>query len=269
MYQLFQSIKQSLLSMGQTSKNKEKGAELTEQVVESTEPVAESTAENTQAIHEHTIDELLDVCEGATCEILSKDNRLLFAGRIAHRNPDFKAISVEPRQNCEAPLGIQYGTPVKLQVRVRAEFGNLIMLYGIVSACSEEQWSIFVENAVACTESRKAFRQRVNVDATILSDSDFEFQGNCHLEDISLVGVAFSTPLELEMGQPFILSIPCLLENGHSYQLACTVASFRNTAQPDEPPLWRYGCAFDTLNEEVENILYKDIMTLQQNSRNT
>ncbi len=255
MYQLFESIKKTLFPVAKTEK-KEETLKTTEQ---ETEP----------PVHEHTLDELLDTCEGAACEVLAKDNDLLFAGYVAHRNPDFKAIAIEPRKNCEAPLGIKHGTAVKLQVRVRAKWGNLVMLYGTVSSCSEDQWSIFVESAVACTESRKAFRQRVDVDAKILSDADFEFLGTCHLEDISLVGVAFSTPLALEMGEPFILSIPYLLKNSHSYQLTCTVASVRNIAQPDESPCWRYGCAFDTLNEEMENALYKDIMTLQQNGRGT
>lgn len=263
MYHLFESLKQSLFSKKQTSKQKEQSHEQIEQTSETTEQPSETSEQ------EHTLDELLDICEGAACEVQTKDNDLLFAGYVAHRNPDFKAITIEPRKNCEAPLGIKHGTAVKLQVRVRAKWGNLVMLYGIVSACSEEQWNVFVENAVACTESRKAFRQRVDVDAKILSDSDFELLGTCHLEDISLVGVAFSTPIELEMGEPFILSIPYLLENSHRYQLTCTVASIRNIAQLDDPPCWRYGCAFDTLNEEMENALYKDIMTLQQNGRGT
>lgn len=261
MYHLFESLKQSLFSKGQTSKQKEQPPEPTEQTSETTEQPSETSEQ------EHTLDELLDICEGAACEVQTKDNNLLFAGYVAHRNPDFKAVTIEPRKNCEAPMGIKHGTSVKLQVRVRAKWGNLVMLYGTVSACSEDQWNIFIENAVACTESRKAFRQRVDVDAKILSDSDFSFQGNCHLEDISLVGVGFFSDLELELEQPFILSIPCLLENSHSYQLSCTVASVRNVSQPDESPSWRYGCAFDTLNEEVENALYKDIMTLQQSSR--
>ena len=117
-------------------------------------------------------------------------------------------------------------------------------------------------------QSRRAFRQRVEAEAEILWGPGFRFRGKCQLEDISLVGVAFYSPLKLDIGRQLILSIPCLTENGSSYQLASTVASARNTAEHGQPPRWRYGCAFDPLDEEVEGLLYKDIMTLQLHGRN-
>ena len=119
-------------------------------------------------------------------------------------------VTIEPRQNCEAPLGVGHGTPVKIQVRVREHWGNLVMLYGVVSVCEEDRWNIFIQNAVACTESRRAFRQRVEAEAEILWGPGFRFRGKCQLEDISLVGVAFYSPLKLDVGRQLILSIPCL-----------------------------------------------------------
>ena len=254
MHHFFAATKHSSVTTEQTQKNKEE--------VSSTE---ESTSDATE---EHTLDELLDVCEGAVCEVLTMDNYLFFAGHVAQRDPDFKMVTIEPHQNCEAPLGAGHGTPVKVQVRVREHWGNLVMLYGVVSVCEEDRWNIFIQNAVACTESRRAFRQRVEAEAEILWGPGFRFRGKCQLEDISLVGVAFYSPLKLDIGRQLILSIPCLTENGSSYQLASTVASARNTAEHGQPPCWRYGCAFDPLDEEVEGLLYKDIMTLQLHGRN-
>lgn len=251
---LFAATKQSSATMQQVPENKERIPATIEQASE--------------AIDEHTLDELLAACEGAVCEVLTTDNYLFFAGHVAQRDPDFKMVTIEPRQNSEAPLGVGHGTPVKVQVRVREPWGNLVVLYGVVSVCEEDRWNIFVKNAVACTESRKAFRQRVQAEAQILWGPGFRFRGKCQLEDISLVGVAFYSPLKLDVGRQLILSIPFLTENGPSYQLACTVATYRNTAQPSQPPYWRYGCAFDPLEEEVESMLYKDIMTLQLKGRN-
>lgn len=254
MEHLFAAKKQSSVPMGQ--------------IPETKEPISETTEQTSESVDEHTMDELLAACEGAVCEVFSMDNYLFFAGHVAQRDPDFKMVTIEPRQNSEAPLGVGHGTPVKVQVRVRAQWGNLVMLYGVVSVCEEERWNIFVQNAMACTESRKAFRQRVQGEAQLLWGPGFRFRGKCQLEDISLVGVAFYSPLKLEVGRQLILSIPFLTENGPSYQLACTIATNRNTAQPNQPPNWRYGCAFDPLEEEVEGLLYKDIITLQLQGRN-
>ena len=150
MHHFFAATKHSSVTTEQTQKNKEE--------VSSTE---ESTSDATE---EHTLDELLDACEGAVCEVLAMDNYLFFAGHVAQRDPDFKMVTIEPRQNCEAPLGAGHGTPVKVQVRVREHWGNLVMLYGVVSVCEEDRWNIFIQNAVACTESRRAFRQRVEAE---------------------------------------------------------------------------------------------------------
>lgn len=218
---------------------------------------------------EHSLTELLAACEGAMCEILTEDNYLFFGGHVTQQDPEFKMITVEPRRNSEAPLGVGHGTAVKIQVRVRESWGTLVMLYGTVSVCEEDYWKIFVNHAVACNECRRAFRQRVEVEATILWGPGFRFRGKCQLEDISLVGVALYSPLKLDVGRQMILSIPYLTEEyQYPYELPCTVAACRNVAEHGQPPRWRYGCAFDPLDEDLESILYKDIMMLQFKGRN-
>ena len=236
MHHFFAATKRSSVTTEQASENKEK--------------IPQTTGQTSEATEEHTLDELLAACEGAVCEVLTADNYLFFAGHVAQRDPDFKMVTIEPHQNSEAPLGAGHGTPVKVQVRVHEHWGNLVMLYGVISVCEEDRWNIFIQNAVACTESRRAFRQRVEAEAEILWGPGFRFRGKCQLEDISLVGVAFYSPLKLDVGRQLILSIPCLTENGFGYQFASTVASSRNTAEPGQPPRWRYGCAFDPLDEE-------------------
>lgn len=213
---------------------------------------------------EHSLDELLVACAGAACEVLTEDNYLYFGGHIVEQDAEFKMVRVEPRRNSEAPMGVQHGALVKIQVRVREPWGNLVMLYGTVSVCEEDHWNVFVQRAMSCTESRRAFRQRVEVEATILWGPGFRFRGKCQLEDISLVGVALHSPLKLEVGYKFLLSIPYLTqEYRYPYELGCTVAACRNLAEPGEAPRWRYGCALDPLDEDLESILYKDIMMLQ------
>lgn len=218
---------------------------------------------------EHTLTELLAACEGAMCEVLTEDNYLFFAGHVTEQDPEFKMATIEPRHNSEAPLGVGHSTAVKIQVRVHESWGTLVMLYGTVSVCEEDYWRIFVHHAVACNECRRAFRQRVEVEATILWGPGFRFRGKCQLEDISLVGVALYSPLKLDVGRRLVLSIPYLTEEyQYPYELPCTVAACRNVAEHGQPPRWRYGCAFDPLDEDLESILYKDIMMLQFKGRN-
>ena len=236
--------------------------ENTEAVPESAETPPEGT-ETVPSAADVALKELLSECQGSACEVQSEDNYLFFAGHVAQQDPDFKVVAIEPRRGSEAPLGVEHGTPVKVQVRVRTEWGNLVMIYGAVSSAGAESWNIFVKHAVACTECRRAFRQRVTVDAQLLWGPGFHFRGKCQLDDISLVGVAFYSPLKLDVGRQLILNVPALLPGGSSYKFSCTVAVCRNTAKPTQAPRWRYGCSFEPLDEEVESLLYKDIMTLQ------
>lgn len=253
MHHFFGATKHSSATTEQAHKNEEK--------ISSTAEVPSETSDT------KTLDELLDACEGAVCEVLTTDNRLFFAGHVSQRDPDFKMVTIQPYHNDETPFGVEHGEPVKVQVRVQEHWGNLVMLYGVISVCKEDKWTIFVQNATACTESRRAFRQRVDADAEILWGPDFRFRGKCQLEDISLVGVAFYSPLKLDTGRQLILSIPRLTKSGPSYQLSSTVVSSRNTAEPGQSPRWRYGCSFDPLDQEVEGSLYRDIMTLQIKAR--
>lgn len=229
---------------------------------ESGAPPAEET-ETVPSAADVALKELISECKGAACEVQSEDNYLFFAGHVAQQDPDFKVVTIEPRRGSEAPLGVEHGTPVKVQIRARTEWGNLVMVYGTVSVCGGESWNIFVQNAVACNECRRAFRQRVTVDAQLLWGPGFHFRGKCRLDDISLVGAAFYSPLKLDVGRQLILNIPALLPGGPSYRFACTVAVCRNMAKPAQSPSWRYGCSFEPLDEDVETQLYKDIMALQ------
>ena len=110
------------------------------------------------------------------------------------------------------------------------------MLYGNVSLCAATYWTIIVRNVVACAESRRAFRQKVGVEAQILWGPGLHFRAKCQVEDISLVGVAIHSPLKLEIGSRIVLSIPALIEDGPNYELPCSVVVRRNTAEAGLPP---------------------------------
>lgn len=211
---------------------------------------------------------MISNCMDALSEVLTEDNRVLFVGRMEEYDPDTNEVLIDLHRGSETPRGIIHGMPVKVQIHARKQSGSLVMLYGNVSLCAATYWTITVRNVVVCSESRRAFRQKVRVDAQILWGPGLHFRAKCRLEDISLVGVAFHSPLKLEIGSRIVLSIPALLKDGPSYDLPCSVVVRRNTAETGLPPVWRYGCDFGGLEEQVEEVLCKDIFTLQAKSVN-
>lgn len=214
------------------------------------------------------IEKMLSNCMNALSEVLTEDNRVLFVGRLEDYDPEENEVWIDLHRGSETPRGVIHGMPVKVQIHVKKQSGALVMLYGNVSLCAATYWTITVRNVVACSESRRAFRQKVRVDAQIIWGPGLHFHAKCQLEDISLVGVAFHSPLKLEIGSRIQLSIPALVKDGPSYELPCSVVVRRNIAGEGLPPLWRYGCDFGGLEGPVESLLCKDIFSLQARSVN-
>lgn len=209
------------------------------------------------------IEDMLAICADVLCEVLTEDNRVLFVGRLGTYDPKQNEVWIDLHRGNETPLGVIHNTPVKVQIHVKKQSGSLVMLYGNVSLCAATYWTIALRSVVACSESRRAFRQKVRAEAQLLWGPGLRFQGKCRLEDISLVGVAIRSPLKLETGSRVVLSIPALIEGGPSYELPCSVVVRRNTARSGLPPMWRYGCDFGGLEEPTEELLCKDIFALQ------
>lgn len=216
----------------------------------------------------NNIEDMLDTCVDGLCEVLTEDNRVLFVGRLEEYDPEQNEVWIDLHRGSETPRGVIHKMPVKVQIHVKKQSGSLVMLYGNVSLCAATYWTIIVRNVVACSEARRAFRQKVRVEAQILWGPGLHFRAKCQLEDISLVGVAIYSPLKLEIGSRIVLSIPALIKGGPSYELPCSVVVRRNTAEEGLPPLWRYGCDFGGLKGQTESLLCKDIFALQAKSVN-
>lgn len=224
--------------------------------------------EQNPAHPDNDMEEMLSACVDAVCEVLTEDNRVLFVGRMEEYDPEENEVWIDLHRGSETPRGVIHGMPIKVQIHAKRQWGSLVMLYGNVSICAATYWRIAVRNAVACAESRRAFRQKIRVEGQIFWGPGCHFKAKCRLEDISLVGVAFHSPLKLEIGSRVILSIPELVKGGPSYELPCSVVVRRNTASEGAPPLWRYGCDFGGLEEHLETTLCKDIFSLQARSVN-
>ena len=137
------------------------------------------------------------------------------------------------------------------------------MIYGKVQISAMDHWRILVEHVVACEELRKAFRQKIKVEGQIAQVGEEEKRVPCILEDISVVGVGFHAPAELEEGEPITLRIPRLTDQGKGYEILCKVAV---RVASEENGCWRYGCSFERLDEQTEGRLLKEILILQAKS---
>lgn len=213
-------------------------------------------------------EELIVQCVNAVAEVLRKDNRILFVGRISSYDPEREEIRVDLQRGTETPRGMIYNTPIKLQVHPGSQWGRLVMLYGNVLMCAGEYWFIKVNNAISCADNRRAFRQKVRAGGWITWGEQGEFRAECSLVDISLVGVAFHAAVELEEGADVVLHVPHLLRGGSEHTLPCTVVARRDAAEEEFAAFRRYGCSFHGLNGRMEDRLCRDILRLQAQSIN-
>ena len=179
-------------------------------------------------------------------------------------------ILLVPHKGQDAPQGIVYNTPIKIQIRQRKNGSNqMIIIDGTVITSSKAAWRIRAERSVTYMDTRKAFRQRIQVAAEVICTvRGMEQHIGCELEDISSSGVGFQSTVKLKEGRVVRLEIPFLLEGGPSYSFSCRVMTCREYR---EGLIWRYGCMFEDMDEREEDQLCGDIFQLQAKTlgRNT
>lgn len=212
--------------------------------------------------------EVISSCLGAVGEVVSQDNELLFVGRLEEYDSEYNDIEMWVYKGDQVPQWASCMTPVKVQLRSKGKPVRQVSIYGNLFNFTLDYWKIKVDHVVFCEEKRRAFRQPVEVHAVLHWGPGQKFRGKCTLEDISMMGLAFHSPLKLQPGSEIKLAIPKLLEEGPAYELACHVVSGCNIAKEGEPPLWRYGCEYNELDPQVENLLCKDIFLLQSQRMN-
>lgn len=205
-------------------------------------------------------DDLLLRSLGTIAEVLREDNQFFFVGRVASYDPMSQELRVDLHRGKETPQGVLYGAPVKVQLHIKGQWDELLMIYGKVLISALDHWRIQVEHAVVCEEARRAFRQKLKIEGCLIRECDKEAGPPCVLEDISVVGVGFHTKAELEVGDLVTLLIPPLTKSGSRYELLCRVVVRETSVKPGQ---WRYGCNFERLDQQTEGRLLKEILQLQ------
>ena len=212
--------------------------------------------------------EVISSCVGAVGEVISQENELLFVGRLEDYDPQYNDIQMWVYKGDQVPQWASCMMPVKVQLCSKGKPVRQVSIRGKLFNFTLDYWKIQIEDVIFCEEKRRAFRQPVEVNAVLHWGPGQKFQGKCTLEDISMMGIAFHSPLKLQPGSEVRLAIPQLLEEGPAYELACRVVAGRNIAKEGEPPLWRYGCEYGELDPQVETQLCKDIFLLQSQRMN-
>ncbi len=202
---------------------------------------------------------------GALCEVLTMKNDLLFVGMVGTYDPATGEISVELRKGESTPQGIIHRTEVKVRLHAIRGQSGVVLVYGVITRNTPDQWWIEVDRTIACLERRESFRLPLKGKATI-SSPDGRSQP-CELVDISLTGVGFRCRVPFAEEDQLLLSGVRLLEGGMDYTFRCHV---RRVVDAGEGEKWRYfcGCSFYDLRSGQEDRLCQDLFTLQSKAIN-
>lgn len=203
---------------------------------------------------------------GAACEVLQLDNKLLFTGSIDQYDARVDELTVSARDGSETPKGIIYHTPVKLHVQTTLAMNKVLLLYGQVCRCTPEFWTIVLRHTFSCAERRSSFRQPVSVEAVVSRGSGpaSSAAAPCRTIDISLSGLCFISRARYLAGEKIFVSSLQLHHDGPIHSFACTV----QRVQTLESGALRYGCQFDNITEQQEDLLFHDMFLLQVKTLN-
>ena len=85
---------------------------------------------------------------GAICEVLTRENHLLFVGRIQEYDRAGGRLCAELRKGEGTPGGVLYHEPVKVHIYMGQEQGKVMIAYGQVERNAADHWWIELENVV-------------------------------------------------------------------------------------------------------------------------
>ena len=211
----------------------------------------------------HKYEALLPDAVGAMCEVMTQENRFLFAAIVVEYNGRNHSICAELRKGEATPQGVLHQAPVKVRIRLKGR-SDVIFVYGRLDRNAADHWWIDVDEVELNPERRKNFRQRITGGA-VVTDAEGRREP-CRLVDISLSGIGFRSRAVYSEGDQLEVSELCIRKGGASYVFPCVV---RRVVQPEEGKEWRfYGCSFEELRPYLEDRLSRDIFALQSREIN-
>lgn len=203
------------------------------------------------------------------CEILTLENRLLLVGSLQKYDANAQNIFVELKNNDTVPRPQKVGETVKVQFHHSRNKERITVFLGKLFGCDRISWRIQLQEEIMRLETRQNFRQRVQGTAQVKRIWSATLQGSfqpCELVDISLGGICFRSELKYTVKETLFFSSVKLVPHGHTYSFHCIVRRIQPDAK--NPKFNLYGCEFRGLEVQEENLLCRDIFTLQSTELN-
>ena len=196
-------------------------------------------------------------------EIITGQNNLIGYGRISKIEKD--ALELVPCRAEELLPQVHFGTAVKINVFNVCE--GFRVLSGTVVRSGDALLRIVGLEVLVSSDRRRFLRVKANAQAyvTVLGD---DLPPECpkhpvkvYVEDISLCGIQFSTPVQYAPHSKVLIKTTLY---DTPLELHCEI---KRTTKQEGGQSYYYGCQFMRLYREQETDLYRILLRLQQRLR--
>ncbi len=194
------------------------------------------------------------------CEVLNKDNLLLFLGRITDLDRETDEITLEEYHGYNTSWEL---APVNTLLRVRLNnvdgTKKVLVLEGCVTQTNFDYLIVHIDRVIYKEEGRQNFRHGMNLEAYVELGGSDEEKKLCTIVDISVSGIGIKSETKYNVGDTLIFNNLQLREFGPRFDLKCKILRERE----DENEIYFYGCKFYEMPEYDEEILCQDILIIQ------
>ena len=197
---------------------------------------------------------------GLRCEVFTKENRLLFLGKITDFDSEQEEIVLEDFRGGNTPWQkVSTESWMKIRVNGIQNRKHVLLVEGVVKKAGVNQFRIHVENVIFKKEGRQNFRQGVSVPAAVAPVNYLSERQACRVVDISVTGIGIQCGMQYEIGQSLMILNVKFRRQGSVYNLKCKVLRCKE----EENGNFFYGCKFVDMTERQEDHLFQDILALQ------
>lgn len=198
---------------------------------------------------------------GATVEVLSKDNRLIFVGRVDSWRGE--AVVIREAKDNDLPMAL-YNKEVKL--RFFRERGNPV-LKGKVCGSTNLIWKVDRLEKMFTKEQRAFFRQGISTNIEGKCTRRIVQGGRnirvdpCRVLDISAGGMLIASKEEYVVNDRLSVFSVYFTKREGPFSFNCQV---RRVGEPDAGGMRRYGCKFEALSPKEQDRLLRAIFAVQR-----
>lgn len=197
---------------------------------------------------------------GMTVEVMSKENRLIFVGKVDSCTSE--AVVIRDAKGDDLPP-VLYNKEIKL--RFFRDQSNVI-LQGKICGSTSRIWKLDRLESTFTKEQRAFFRQRISLDTWGMCykhaspGSPARRDERCKILDISAGGMLISSAAGYRVGERLEISGVRLVEREPPFTFRCRV---RRVGWPEAGSV-RYGCQFESLPPKEQDKLLRAIFTIQR-----